>query len=821
MVMGELRSSLRSLKSTPVPVGAAILTLALAIGINAGMVGLVDRALLSPPEQVIDPDRMVMLAFDHGEGDDRVRMSTTSYVTYAAIRDHVPAFAGAAAWQRNSTTVTIDGNQTRADAVIVSGTYFELLGGKARLGRPVQRDDDRAGGAPVVVLSHRFWKSAFGADPDVLGRRVNVGGLDYTVSGVMPAGFSGHSPASVDMWIPFAAAMRQSPGWDQQALRRVASIVARLAPGASSAAAAAQASAVTNSRVVLTPLGGADVSSVDRRVAYWLTGVSALVLVIGLANAATLLLVRASRRRREFAIRAALGASRGRLLLQALIEGLVVSVAATGVSLVLASWFDGAVRQVLLPEVAAGDGAGRTALAAAACAGILAAIVTGIANASNLSGLLTTGGLDGGEPSLAKATEGRRTSVQAGLLVLQTALSVLLLAGAGMFGRSLYNLLAQDFGIAMDHVVVVDIEPGPGTAGRGDLFDAALERVRAVPGVRAATTIGAIPFSGFNVPPIAVPGHAEPPGAGAQLPFLQAATPEFFDILGIRMIEGRKFTAADDRGTPVVVVNETMARSVWPGESAVGKCIRIGFDPGFDPETATGPPMPSAAVTCREVVGVARDMRQRSLVPAGNEDHLMQYFVPFSQVPVPPFIPNPDRGAWGLLLRVDGAAAAVAPAIRRIVVGSRTDVPFIRVREYSQLLDRQMRPWRLGTALLALFSALALSVGAVGLYAAFSHAVTVRRREMAIRIAIGARPGGVIRMILNEAVRLAGAGIIAGWIAAAIGGRWLQALLFETSRTDPLVLGSAGAVMLAVALVATLLPARSASRANPAALLRS
>jgi putative ABC transport system permease protein len=816
MEMGELRSAIRALKSSPVAVAAAILTLALAIGINAGMVGLVGRALLSPPAQVADPDRVVTLAFERGEGDERVRMSTTSYVTYAAIRDHVPGFDRSAAWQRSSTTATVEGEQIRADAMIVSGTYFEVLGAKARLGRPVQRDDDRAGAPPVVVLSQAFWKSAFGGDPEVLGRRVNVGGLEYTVSGVMPPRFSGHSPANVDMWMPFAAAMRQSPGWDQQAFRRIASIVARLAPGVAITAAASQAGAAANIRVVLTPLGGADVSSADRRVAYWLTGVSALVLAIGLANAATLLLVRASRRRREFAIRAALGASRRRLLLQAFIEAAVVSITATGASLLLASWFDGAIRQVLLPEVAAGDGSGGTTLLAAASAGLLAAIVAGIANASNLPRALTGGSLDEGERQ-----SGRRAAAQTGLLVLQTALSVLLLAGAGMFGRSLYKLLAQDFGINMDNVVVVDIEPGPGAGTRGDLFDAALDRIRAVPGVRAATMIGAIPFSGFNVPPISVPGRAEPPGAGGQLPFLQAATPEFFDILGIRILEGRKFTAADDRGAPVVIVNETMARSVWPGESALGKCIRIGFDPTFDPETATGPPTPSAAVTCREVVGVANDMRQRSVVPTGNEERLMQYFVPFSQVPVPPFIPNPDRGAWGLLLRIDTDVAAVAPAIRRIVVGSRTDVPFIRVRPYAQLLDRQMRPWRLGTALLGLFSALALCVGAVGLYAAFSHAVTVRRREMAIRIAIGAQPIGVIGMILREALGLAGAGVLAGWMATIIGGRWLQSLLFDTSQADPIVLGGAGALMLAVAVVATILPARAASRANPAALLRS
>jgi len=815
----EVVSAIRALRSTPGPVAAAILTLALAIGINAGMVGLVDRALLSPPEQIDGPDRVVNLAFERGQGDERVRMATTSYVTYAAIRDGVPGFSGAAAWQRDATTANIDGEQLRADVMLVSGNYFDLLGGKARLGRPVQRDDDRAAAPPVVVLSHAFRKSAFGGDPDVLGRRVNVSGLDYTVSGVMRPRFSGHSAASVDLWIPFAAAMRQSPGWDQQPYRRIAAIVARLAPGATAAAAAAQAGTATNGTVVLTPLAGADVSSVDRRVAWWLTGVSALVLVIGLANAATLLLVRASRRRREFAIRAALGATRGRLLRQAFIEAALVSAAATGVSLILASWFEGAIGQVLLPGVAAADGAGKTMLLAAACSGVLAALAAGIANASNLPGQLAGGGLDG-EPVFARAAAGRRTRIQSGLLVLQTALSVLLLVGAGMFGRSLYNLLAQDFGITMDHVVVVDVEQGPGGADRGDLFDAALERVRAVPGVRAATTIAAIPFSGFNVPPIAVPGRAEPPGAGRQLPFLQAATPEFFEILGVKILEGRKLTAADAHGAPVVVVNETMARSVWPGESAIGKCIRIGFDPDFDPETATGPPTPSAAVPCRTIVGVARDMRQRSLVPTGNEDRLMQYFVPFSQVPVPPFIANPDRGAWGLLLKVDVDVAVVAPAVRRIIVDGRTDVPFIRVRPYAQLLDRQMRPWRLGTTLLGLFSALALCVGAVGLYAAFSHAVAVRRREMAIRIAIGARPRGVVAMILGEALRLAGAGILAGWIAAMIGGRWLESLLFDTSRADPLVLGSAAVLMLGVAAIATLLPARAASRANPASLLR-
>jgi predicted permease len=794
----------------------AVLTLALAIGINAGMFGLIDRALLSPPAQVVDAGRVVNLAFERGEGQERARMTTTSYVTYRSLRDEVSGFAAAAAWQATSTTILVDGEQVHADGVIVSGNYFDLLGGRARLGRPVQPVDDRGAADSVIVLSHAFWRSAFGGDPTVLGKRVKAGGLDYVIAGVMPPGFSGHSAANVDVWMPFAAAMRKTPGWDEQPYMLVASIVARMARGVSAAAAADQASAVLGTKVVTSPLNGAGISSTDRSVALWLAGVSALVLVIGLANAATLLLVRAEKRRRDFAIRAAIGASRRRLFRQAFLEAALLSAAAVAVSLMLAVWFDGAIRSVLLPGVAPADHAGGTALLAALAAGLVAAVAAGLANAASVPGSLQAGSIESGHGS------GARTRRQTALLVIQTALSVLLLAGAGMFGRSLQNLLGQDFGIRMDGVFVADFEEGAGAGGpgAGDPFGTALDRVRALPGVRAATVITSLPFAGHNVPPIAIPGRPDPPNVGGQLPFLQAATPEFFDILGVTIVEGRALTAADESGAPVVVVNETMARTLWPGESAVGKCIRIGFDPSFDPETAMGPPMPSAAVACRQIVGVAHDMRQRSLVPEQSEDRLMQYFVPYSQVPFPPFMPHPSRAAWGLLVSSDVGPAALAPAIRRVVTGSRADLPFVRVRPFAQLLEPQLRPWRLGTTLFTWFGALALGVGAIGLYAAFAHAVAQRRREMAIRLAIGARPGRVMVLVLRESLTLASAGVVLGWLGALAGGRSLQALLFRTSGADPVVLGGAAAVMLAVAAAATLRPARAASRADPATLLR-
>jgi predicted permease len=391
-----------------------------------------------------------------------------------------------------------------------------------------------------------------------------------------------------------------------------------------------------------------------------------------------------------------------------------------------------------------------------------------------------------------------------------------------MFGRSLYNLMAQDFGMRLSDVVLVGFERGPGTvANEREIFLSALERIRAMPGVESATTVQALPFSGFHVPPIGVPGRAEPPSVDGQLPFLIAATPEFLEILGIDLLQGRRFTANDERGAPVVIVNQTMARTVWPGESALGKCIRIGFDPSFDPFTAAGPPGPPTTKPCREVVGVSRDVRQRSVVPGGVEDRLMQYFVPFSQVPGPPAGIGPGPGIQGLLVRTAVAADSLITPIRRAVVDGRTDLPFVEVRPYTDLLARQMRPWRLGTALLSLFGVLALTVAAMGLYAVFAHAIAERRREMAIRIAIGAQPGRVLGMILREAGRLAAAGVMCGSALAVLAGRWLQSMLVGTAPSDPLVLGAAGILMLFVAVLASFLPARTASRSDPTALLRA
>jgi predicted permease len=609
--------------------------------------------------------------------------------------------------------------------------------------------------------------------------------------------------------------MLNDPGWNENPFRNVVSVFARLTDSSTVPVASEQAAAVLNRGVVLRTVSGSTVGSTERKIAIWLSGVSLLVLAIGLANAATLLLVRSTKRRRESAIKSALGASRGRLLAQVAIQAIVIALAGTAAALLLGQWLDEALRRVLLPTLTATAGVDARTLAAALVAGVVAAVAAFGAGAWALPSSTRSADL--------QLTDQRgRAHVQTFLLCVQTTVCVSLLAGTGMFARSLYRLMQQDFGMHMDHVLVVEFERGRvgPDVDRVAIFTDALSRVRAVPGVQAATTFQTLPFEAHHVPPISVPGKADPPNIGGQLPYLIGATPEFFDLLGIDIVEGREFTAADDHGEPVVIVNQTMARGAWPNDTAIGKCIRIGFDPSFDPFTASGPPTTSA-VPCRRVVGVAKDVRQRNVVPIDNEAALMQYYVPPSQTPGPPgemgFVPQ----ANGLLVRTAMDPTRLVDPIRRLVVNGHGTLPYVRVRPYLESLERQVRPWRTGLTLLGMFSVLAIGVAAIGLYAAFAHAMTQRSREMAIRIAIGASPGAVMTMILREAARLALLGIAAGMVGAILGGRTLQSVLYGFVPADPLVLASAGVAMLIVIVAATLIPAARASRVDPNLILRA
>src|SRR5688572_18947035 len=313
----EFRGAVRSIRLSFGAIAVAILMLAGAVGASAAMWGLVSRGLFAPPALVPAPERIFTLGFQWDDGDGRQSvMTTTSFPSFSTIGEAIVARGQPAAFQRTSSAMLLSGTQREVEAALVSGNYFELLGVPPALGRVFDASNDR-GASPAIVLGHAFWRSAFASSREVLGQRVNLGGIEYTVAGVMPRAFSGHSTERVDVWVPLAAALQATPGWDRDPFRNIVTVIVRVNDGVSTAAVRDGASAALGKTVLLEQVGaGADVSSVDRQIAVGLTALSMLVVVLALANTATLLLVRGARRRRELAIRCALGATRGRLLAQ-------------------------------------------------------------------------------------------------------------------------------------------------------------------------------------------------------------------------------------------------------------------------------------------------------------------------------------------------------------------------------------------------------------------------------------------------------------------------------------------------------------------------
>ena len=454
----DLIDAVRSLLATPVTTFATVLLLAVATGANLAVFGLIDRAILTPARHVVRPDRLFTLAFGvPGDAARGAGMTSTSYVAFDTIREHAPAHGAG----RGLAEDVHDGRRSRRSRCAPTRCWCRArtspsLAPCARLGRVIEPADDEVSSA-TAVISHAFWRTAFGGDPGVLGRHVTVNRIEYVVSGVMPPGFSGHSATRVDVWVPFAAAMRDVPGWNRDAFRNFVSIIARVEAG-EDVAAAQQASAALERRVSLVVLGGldgGDVAPTERRIAFALAGVSVLVLVIGLANAATLLLVRGTRRRRESAIRAALGATRGRLFARVLLEAAILASMATAGALVLSSWIGEAVRRLLLAGVIENEGLTLRTVLVAFVAGVAALALAAFVGLLQLPRHVRSGDLSGA------GSGARRSRAYPMLLLVQTTLSVVLIAGAGMFGRSLFNLRAQDFGMRLSDVVLVGFEPGP------------------------------------------------------------------------------------------------------------------------------------------------------------------------------------------------------------------------------------------------------------------------------------------------------------------------------------------------------------------------
>lgn len=828
-----LRQVARMLRREPVFAAGVILTFALAIGANATMFGLVDRLMLSAPSGIRAPERVervrLRLTFPDGES---FGVATTSYPTFAALQSTTTAFSAVAATRTDTATIGRSPAVTQIPVIAASGDYFALLQTTPVIGRFFGPSDDVApSGNSVIVLGNDYWRRAFSGSTAALGQELMVNDQPFTIIGVAPRGFNGDDVAPVDAFLPLTAALRnRADDWITNRNLNLVSTIARLRGDVAVTAAAQMASGALRDEsssggrsrapsVELESLlpGQAARTSPQAQIALWLTAVSLIVMLIATANVGTLFALRSARRRRDAAVRVALGAGRGELARQLLIESLSVAGIGTAVGLVLARWLAELLRRVLLPDVAVGATfVDRRVLVASIIVATLAGVGAGLAplmqqRRADVADDLRAGGSHGASA---------RFRAQYVLVGIQTALCMVLLVGAALFVRSLDRVQSQDLGFRTSTLLyaTLDFREHLPASERDELYRAATERVRHVAGVARATVVAGIPFGPHNIPPVSVPGVTWPPNT--QFPIMYGATPDYLAAMDVQLVAGRLITGRDLRLSPqVVLVNETMARTAWPGQSALGKCVRAGFgtvpfDPSGDPSID-----PSASAPCREVVGVVRDSRARSLRPDHHEDRLMQYYVPIEQLPSAPFPDEPN--IMGMIVEARGDAAASSGAVQRAIQSNASRRLFAHVRPYQDLIDPQLRSWRLGTTLFTAMGALALLIATTGLVGVVSYVVTQRSREMGVRLALGGSRSSIAGLVIRDAVRMSSAGVVAGIAGALIAGPLIAALLFQTSPRDLVSVLSAALILLGATVLAAAWPAWRATRVDPVITLRA
>lgn len=825
----DLRRTSRMVRREPVFVGGVLLTFALAIGATATMFGLVDRLMLSAPSGIRAPERVVRaqfrIAFDDGE---RAAMTTSSYPNALALEAASSAFTSVAAMRPDSATIGRGAALQQIPIVAATGGYFTTLGTTPSAGRFFGAgDDDPPYGSSVVVLGYAYCQRVFGDARAAIGQELVVNDQPFTIIGVAPRGFNGDGTATVDAFIPLTSSLRDRGGdWMTNRGLNLVSIVGRLRDGVTATVAAQIATAAlldetsAHGRAAAPVVelesvipGKAARESTQGQIALWLTAVALIVLLIATANVGTLFALRSARRRRELAIRMALGAERAALVRQALTESVTLAAGGAIVGLLLSRWLSQIVRVVLLPTLAPDASIVdlrilMVSVGLATLAGVGAAVAPLLQQRRvDLVDDLRAGGGQG--------ASGRFRTHRV-LVATQTGLAMLLLVGAALFVRSLNRVQSQDLGFDTSQLLYVTLEPREHLPGdeRDRLYFDAVERVRRNAEVARATVAAGIPFGPHNIPPVSVPGVAWP--SGKQVPIMYGATLDYLAVMGVQLVSGRLIDERDRRGTPLVVlVNETMARAAWPGQSAIGKCVRSGFG-SFPPDPDQDP---SIGAPCRLVVGVVRDSRARSLRPEHDEDRLMQYYVPFEQIPAPPF---PDASAvMGLVVRTRGDALSAAPAVQRAIQSSASRQIFARVRPYQDLIDPQLRTWRLGATLFSALGMLALAIATAGLVGVVSYVVTQRSREIGVRLALGGTRANVARSVVLDAVRMSAIGVTAGALAALAAGPLLASMLFRTSPRDVPSLGAAAFVLIVATVLAAAWPAWRAARVNPVIALRA
>src|SRR2546425_8271219 len=632
----DLRYALRTLARSPGLSLAAVLTLGLGIGANSAMFGVVDRLFFRPPAHVVDPDRVVRLYVTTTTPPWGTNTSPIgTYPRYEDLRDRVRSFAAVATYGRGTFSLGLGPQAERVTGRLVTASFFAVLGVRPELGRFFGADEDSVGrAAHVAVLSREFWMRRFGADRAVLGKPLQLGRNVYTVIGVTPQGFAGIDLDVPDLWLPLTAAAPEVMGPDALGPRFfwLWGVVARLRPRVSPEQAAAEATAIYRSDFVQSgdSTGTVSLGSVheaigplasrDAKLSVWLSVMCAIVLLIACANVANLLLARAVQRKREIAIRLALGASRRRLARQLLADSAVLGVLGGVAALLITLWVGPVLSASLLSDSTTTAGLDTRVLLFAVVAVLVTVVLAGFAPAYHASAPDLSSALKSGE------REGtfQRSRVRTGLLVGQVALTLVLLAGAGSFVSSLRHVEGLRLGLDADQLIVASVDLqrlGFNRTAVNALYERMRERVRTLPGVSGASLAIGSPFGNGFVVPLEVPGLDSVPRVQPRGPWIAAVTPDYFRTMGTALRRGRGFSPTDVAGAQrVAVVNETMARLYWPGQDPVGKCLML--------------PHGKDAPRCTEVVGVAEDARRGQV----KDEVVVQYFIPLEQVD---FMPSP------------------------------------------------------------------------------------------------------------------------------------------------------------------------------------
>jgi predicted permease len=798
--IADVRYGARLLRQSPVFCAIAVLALALGIGANTAIFSTV-RALLLRALPFQDPDRLVMIWEDASFAS--FPKNTPAPGNYHEWKARNTVFVDMAATRGAVASLTADGPPEQVIGRRVTANFFEVLGVTPLIGRTFTADEDRTN-PHLTLISYGLWQRRYAGDPGVVNRTILMNGIQCTILGVLPRDFVFRN-REIDFWTPTHFTPAEAADHGSHYLN----VVARLKPGASLERAREEMNAIARQLQVEFPNNNFKLGAVvvplreellgkTRLAVLVLMGAAGCVLLIACANLASLLLARAMARRREMAVRAALGAGRGRLVRQMITEGMLLAVTGGFIGLAVARAGITLLAKLAPMGFSADSGAHLDGsllaftLVLALFTGMLFSIVPAIqASRTSLNEALRQGGRGG--------IGGRRATTRDALVIVEVASALVLLVGAGLMLKTLARLRAIDIGFRSDHLLTVGTvlprnkyqEPTATLA----FFNRVLEGVRALPGVESAAYNSTLPFVSIgNTQAYRVEGREAPPGEPGDA-LLRVGDPSYLKTLDVRLVEGRLPDSRDARGAaPVIVINETLARRYWLHESAVGHRIS----------------MSSQTPVWRTVVGVVKDVRER-----GYELDLK----PGVYIPYPQFTET-----WAqpesLVVRTKGDPAALAGAVRRIIATADPEQPVTAVRTMDEILDRTVEDRAQQMILLESFAGLALLLASIGLYGVLSYAVTQRSREIGLRMALGATGRGVLGMIVGRGLALTGAGLAAGLVLAAAATRYMKTMLYGVDAIDPATFAAVSALLCVIAVLACWAPAWRASRLDPIVVLR-